>query len=102
MYPDYDILHITELPNGDLYLENDSFWYPSFTQKLLTQFLETKLKIAETKSDFFALSGCINSFIIPSRYKKEFYHHFKDKIANDILKIKTDYNEKAAFSSWFR
>ena len=92
MYPDYDVLYINELENGDLHLENDSFWYPFFTEKLLTQFLETKLEIAETKSDFFALQGCINSFIIPSKYKKEFYTKFEDKIVNNILRIKVDYN----------
>ena|ERR1017187_7884302 len=100
MYPDYDVLHINELPNGDLHLENDSFWYPSFTEKLLTQFLETRLKIAETQSNFFALQGCINSFVIPSKHKKEFYNNFNDKIFNNTLRIKTDYNEKAAFSSF--
>lgn len=97
MYPDYDILHIKEEPNGDLHLENDSFWYPSFTQKLLTQFLETRLKVAETNSNFFLLRGCINSFVIPSDFKEEFYTNFKDKIHNNILRIKTDYNEKNAF-----
>lgn len=92
LYPEYDILYIEELSNGDLHLENDSFWYPSFTEKMLTEFLETRLKMVETKSDFFALQGCINSFIIPAKYKKEFYVQFKDKIQNNVLRIKTNYN----------
>lgn len=93
-YPDYDVLHITEQSNGDLHLENDSFWYPSFALKLLSEFLETKLQIAETKSNFFALSGCMNAFMVPAQLKDEFYRKFENNISNGKISFKTDYNEK--------
>lgn len=93
MYPTHDVLIIKKQKNGDLHFENDSFWSPSFTKKLISEFLETHLKSAESESGCSLLNGCMNSFIIPQKYTKEFYSHFGDKISNNILTVKTNYNK---------
>lgn len=88
LYPEHDILRVKESESGDLLLENDSFWFPSYTHKLFTEFFETKLQ----KTLSTSISGCCNAFVIPANYKDTFYANFGDQIQNGILKIKTNYN----------